>query len=287
MSSIRPSSKITVSTFHPGPRAEHGFAGVHFATLVVEIRAIDKVSQKTREGRCPDTGRPAVFEAARRLFDDEASHSSVVVELHHVRPLILIGGEETHHEVGTVGVLALDEPAIDVRRLQEDVGESPSAARFYSRSGKAWAIVSSTEREFSISANRIWRSSARPSRCFLRSVLSGLRTTHAVSMPAGAYYSSRYSHTALSFETKELPRRRPGIGWISLLCASPNRVPRPAAGTRPTTGRGEGRVLTLRLLCRSVRRSVTRIVILGGGFASINAAKRLGSRSAVGGRRSR
>ncbi len=124
MSSIRPSSKITVSTFHPGPRAEHGFAGVHFATLVVEIRAIDKVSQKTREGRCPDTGRPAVFEAARRLFDDEASHSSVVVELYHVRPLILIGGKETHHEVGAVGVLALDEPAIDVRRLQEDVGES-------------------------------------------------------------------------------------------------------------------------------------------------------------------
>ena len=34
-------------------------------------------------------------------------------------------------------------------------------------------------------------------------------------------------------------------------------------------------MLTLRLLCRSVRRSVTRIVILGGGFASINAAKRL------------
>jgi hypothetical protein len=100
-------------------------------------------------------------------------------------------------------------------------------------------------------------------------------------MPAGAYYSSRYSHTALSFETKELPRRGPGIGWISLLCASPNRVLRPAAGTRPTTGRGEGRVLTLQLLCRSVRRSVTRVVILGGVFARINATKRLGSRSAV------
>ena len=37
----------------------------------------------------------------------------------------------------------------------------------------------------------------------------------------------------------------------------------------------------IQLLSYGPRRPVTRVVIIGGGFAGINAAKRLGSRSAV------